>query len=63
MGQETIKKTDSDTRIEEMTRYGITCVPVDNFYYRGFHYTNLNDAVAQATRDKAQAHHPQDLGT
>lgn len=53
MTQET-KKVDSGAWIEEMARYAITCVPVDNFYYREFHYTNLDDAIAQATRDAAQ---------
>ena len=37
---------------EEMAQYGITRVPVDNFYYREFHYTNLRDAIAQSKRDK-----------
>jgi len=36
----------------ELAQLGIRCVPVDNFYYREFHYTTLQDAVAQATRDK-----------
>ncbi|GAA0561503.1 hypothetical protein [Rhizomicrobium electricum] len=57
MRQETSEQAGSDARIEEMTRFGIICVPVDNFYYRQFHYTNLKDAVAQATRDKAQIAH------
>ena len=37
--------------LEAMSRYGITNVPVDSFRYRGYRYTNLNDAVAQAERD------------
>ena len=37
---------------EEMANYGISRIPVDNFYYREFHYTNLRDAVAQAKRDR-----------
>ncbi len=37
---------------EEMANYGIARVPIDNFYYREFHYTNLCDAVAQARRDR-----------
>ena len=36
---------------EEIMRYGITLTPIDNYYYRGFHYTNFKDAVAQARRD------------
>jgi hypothetical protein len=35
---------------EEIARYGITRVPVDYFYYGGFRYTNLEDAVAEAKR-------------
>lgn len=35
----------------EMTKYGITRVPVDHFHYREFRYTNLKDAIAQAERD------------
>jgi hypothetical protein len=38
----------------EMAQLGITCVPVDNFFYREFHYTRLEDAVAQVRRDKAR---------
>lgn len=41
-----------DKITEEMTRYGITCVPVTDFHYRGFRYTNLRDAIAQSKRDK-----------
>lgn len=37
---------------EEMAMYGITCVPVDNFHYREYRYTNLRDAIAQSKRDK-----------
>ena len=37
---------------ELLVKYGITCVPVNNFYYREFHYTNLKDAIAQSMRDK-----------
>jgi hypothetical protein len=37
---------------KELEQLGITCIPVDNFYYREYHYTNLKDAVAQSTRDK-----------
>ncbi|GAA0541271.1 hypothetical protein FHS83_000117 [Rhizomicrobium palustre] len=55
MGPETSKQAETGARAEEMARYGITCIPIDNFYYRQFHYTSLKDAVAQAMRDKAQA--------
>jgi hypothetical protein len=41
-----------ETQTEKMALHGITCVAVDNFFYREFHYTNLNDAIAQALRDK-----------
>lgn len=36
----------------ELAQLGISCIPIDNFYYREFHYTNLEDAIAQATRDQ-----------
>lgn len=35
---------------DEMAKHGITRVPVDYFYYGGFRYTNLEDAVAEAKR-------------
>lgn len=38
----------------EMAEYGISCIPLDNFYYREFHYTNLRDAIAQAKRDRVR---------
>jgi hypothetical protein len=37
---------------KEMAQLGITNIPIDNFYYREFHYTNLKDAIAQSVRDK-----------
>jgi len=36
---------------EEMAKYGITRVPVDYFHYKGYRYTNLDDAIAQAKRE------------
>ena len=39
----------------EMAKYGITRVPVDYFHYKGFRYTNLNNAIAQAMRDEDAA--------
>lgn len=38
---------------DEMARYGITRVPVDYFHYKGFRYTALEDAVAEAKRHAA----------
>ena len=38
---------------EAMARYGITRVPVDYFHFKEFRYTNLDDAIAQATRQGA----------
>ena len=43
--------TDEETA-EEMASYGIASVPMNNYYYREFHYTNLKDAIAQAKRDR-----------
>jgi hypothetical protein len=36
---------------QEMDRYGIVRVPADNFFYRDFRYTNVQDALAQAKHD------------
>jgi len=38
---------------DKMTKYGITRVPVDYFYYGRYRYTTLDDAVAEAKRDQA----------
>ena len=35
-----------------METHGITRVPVDYFYFGGFRYTNLKDAVAEARRQQ-----------
>lgn len=37
---------------EDMAKYGIARIPVDYFHIGGFRYTNLNDAVAQAKRQR-----------
>jgi hypothetical protein len=44
--------TDQSSNEAELQKYGIERVPVDYFHYRQFRYTNLNDALAQAKRDK-----------
>lgn len=49
-----MKRTTGADTAQEMAKRGITCVPIDNFYYREFHYTNLQDAIAQSTRDSLQ---------
>jgi len=40
---------------EAMAKYGITRVPMDYFHYKEFRYTNLDDAIAQATRQSGAA--------
>jgi hypothetical protein len=35
-----------------LAEYGITRVPVDYYHYKEFRYTNLDDAIAQAKRDR-----------
>ena len=40
---------------DAMAKYGITRVPVDYFHYKEFRYTNLDDAIAQATRQNGSA--------
>jgi hypothetical protein len=42
--------------INEMVAYGITMVPIEYFHYKGFRYTNLLDAIAQAKRDLSREH-------
>jgi hypothetical protein len=44
---------------EEMAKYGIIRVPVDYYLYGGFRYTNLEDAVAEAKRQRR--YHAADL--
>jgi len=56
MSDETLARKDpvSEKELPELlAKYGITCVPINNYYYREFHYTNLKDAIAQSVRDKA----------
>ena len=46
----------SEATLEEaLNKYGITRVSVDQFYTGGFHYTNLDDAIAQAKRTGANS--------
>ena len=40
---------------EAMAKYGIARVPVDYFHYKEFRYANLDDAIAQATRQNGAA--------
>jgi hypothetical protein len=60
MGERKMRATDGreiSTAINEaadaMAKYGITRVPVDYFHYKEFRYTNLDDAIAQATGQKS----------
>ena len=39
--------------VDLMARLGIKRVPADQFHYKGFRYTRLADAVAQAQQDAA----------
>ena len=36
-----------------MAKYGITRVPIDYFHYKGYRYTNLDDAIDQVKREHA----------
>jgi hypothetical protein len=38
---------------DEMAKYGITRVSVDQYRYKQYRYTHLNEAVAQAERELA----------
>lgn len=40
----------TEEAIGQMAQYGITCVPVDYFYFREFRYTRFADALAEARR-------------
>ncbi len=35
-----------------MDKYGIKCIAVPLYLYKGFRYSNLDDAISQAKRDK-----------
>jgi hypothetical protein len=35
-----------------MAGYGISRVPVDQFHYKSYRYSNLRDAIAQARREE-----------
>lgn len=48
----TDKSKESDADL--MARYGITCVPIDQFHFKSFRYLDLGSAVNQARRDEAQ---------
>jgi hypothetical protein len=49
----TTAQTTVQTQADMMLGLGITEVAVPNFLYGDFRYTNLNDALAQAERDKS----------
>lgn len=42
-----------DDEAELLARFGITRVPVIQYHYREWRYSNLDDALAQARRDAA----------
>lgn len=44
---------------DAMALYGIVRVPVDYFHYKGYRYTSLKDAIAQAIRNAPPQHAPQ----
>lgn len=44
-----------DQDSEEMTELGITRVPVDQFHYKEFRYSQLADAIAEARRDEGRS--------
>jgi hypothetical protein len=48
--------------VEAMAKYGITRVPVDYFHYKEFRYTNLDDAIAEATRQKGRQGSRREVG-
>jgi hypothetical protein len=44
----------SRERKKLMAEFGITHFLMDNFHYRGYRYTNFDDAAAQAKHDLAK---------
>jgi len=36
--------------MEQMAKYGIICSQVNMFFYEGYRYTSLADAIAEAKR-------------
>jgi hypothetical protein len=36
--------------LAEMAKYGIKCAQISQFFYGGYRYTNLADAIAEAKR-------------
>ena len=40
----------SDEAKREMAKYGIKCAQISQFFYGGYRYTNLADAIAEAKR-------------
>jgi hypothetical protein len=53
MMPEQMNRSDADLgseAVEEMAKYGITCTQISQFFYGGYRYTNLADAIAEAKR-------------
>ena len=53
MMPEPANRSDTDLgneAVEEMAKYGITCTQISQFFYGGYRYTNLADAIAEAKR-------------
>jgi hypothetical protein len=53
MDPKIIDQTGSDLSakaVDEMAKYGITRVRINHFFYGGFCYTNLENAIAEAKR-------------
>ena len=48
-GSEAMEEMTKDV-IEKMAKYGITSVQISQFFYGGYRYTNLADAIAEAKR-------------
>ena len=47
--------TDQANKAAMMAQYGIVRVPVEQFHYKGWRYSSLRDAVAQAKRISAES--------
>ena len=40
---------------EILARFGVAKVPVHQYHYREWRYSNIDDAIAQAKRDRADS--------
>jgi hypothetical protein len=54
MNQSDVDLASSSETVEEMAKYGIERAQISQFFYGGYRYTNLADAIAEAKRHVTQ---------